>query len=313
MTNTQDRYHIDSQQASRIDAILRDVARRELLPRFGHLAPRDIIEKAPGDVVTVADRNVESALAAELTKVVPGSVVVGEEACADDPDLTRLLDGTAPVWIIDPIDGTHNFVAGGARFATLVTLAHNGQLVASWIYAPLLDLMATATADNGAYLNGNLVQLRPTPSPVRYLDIAIPDRAWWPADQIEHLNTLTHHAEHLSIMDTAALEYVRMTRRRRAAIISTWDDDHTAGILLHAEAGGVTLTRDGTPFRLTGDNALPLVSAPDLATAIAIHAAMTQPHQPSTPPMPGQRPQALDTGWVQRRARTTTGDVRAAS
>jgi fructose-1,6-bisphosphatase/inositol monophosphatase family enzyme len=62
-------------------------------------------------------------------------------------------------------------------------------------------------------------------------------------------------------------------------MIVTWENpwDHAAGLLLHAEAGGVALTAAGEPFQLAGGNALPLVVAPDAATATSVHAAMATP------------------------------------
>ena len=131
-----------------VDRIIRAVAEREILPRFGRLTGADISEKAPGDLVTVADRAAEEALTAALEAAVPGSVAVGEEAVAGDRGLLAEIAGERPVWIIDPIDGTHNFAAENPRFTTLVALAHRGRLVASWTYAPVLDLMAPEPPDD---------------------------------------------------------------------------------------------------------------------------------------------------------------------
>src|SRR5512138_204235 len=121
---------IDARDANEVERIIRTVNEREVVPRFGRLAASDIAEKAPGDLVTVADRAAEAAMIEALQAVVPGSVAVGEEAVAEEPAVLAALDGDAPVWIIDPIDGTHNFVADNPRFATLVALAHRGELLA---------------------------------------------------------------------------------------------------------------------------------------------------------------------------------------
>jgi fructose-1,6-bisphosphatase/inositol monophosphatase family enzyme len=141
---------IDARDADEIERIIRTVAEREVEPWFGRLTATDIVEKAPGDLVTVADRAAEAALTVALEAVVPGSVTVGEEAVAADPTVQAALDGDAPVWVIDPIDGTHNFATDNPRFAMLVALAHRGELLASWTYAPALDLMATARRGAGA-------------------------------------------------------------------------------------------------------------------------------------------------------------------
>ena len=135
---------IDSRTAAQVEQLIRDVAAEHVLPYFGRLTAADIVEKGPGDLVTIADRSAEAALTEALTALVPGTVVVGEEAVAGDPGVLARLAGPDPVWVIDPVDGTHNFAAGNPRFTTLVTLARGGELLASWTYAPVLGVMATA-------------------------------------------------------------------------------------------------------------------------------------------------------------------------
>jgi fructose-1,6-bisphosphatase/inositol monophosphatase family enzyme len=86
-----------------------------VVPLFGALAAGDIEEKTPGEMVTIADRRAEEFLARELTRIVPGSRVVGEEGVHADPGVLALLSGPEPVWIIDPIDGTEAFATGSPR------------------------------------------------------------------------------------------------------------------------------------------------------------------------------------------------------
>src|SRR5262249_47738188 len=127
---------LDTHTMAEVERIIRDVAARDIMPRFGQLRPGDIAEKAPGDLVTVADRAAEESLIAALTAILPGSLVAGEEGIAADPNVAAALRGDRPVWVVDPIDGTHNFVADNVRFTVLVALAHRGELLASWTYAP---------------------------------------------------------------------------------------------------------------------------------------------------------------------------------
>src|SRR5215475_330010 len=98
---------LDAVTLAEVERVIRAVARDEILPYFGGLESGHIAEKAPGDLVTVADRAAEEALTEALSRLVPGSVVVGEEAVADDPATLRRLGGDAPVWVVDPVDGTH--------------------------------------------------------------------------------------------------------------------------------------------------------------------------------------------------------------
>ena len=123
---------IDDALFSAVEAAVRDTVAAEILPRWRRLAQHDIAEKTgPGDLVTVADKEAERRLTEVLTALLPGSVVVGEEAVHADPGVLGRIGGAEPVWIVDPVDGTANFVAGKEEFATLVALADGPELIAS--------------------------------------------------------------------------------------------------------------------------------------------------------------------------------------
>jgi fructose-1,6-bisphosphatase/inositol monophosphatase family enzyme len=162
----------------------------------------------------------------------------------------------------------------------LVALALRGELLASWTYAPALDLMATATRGGGAYVDGARVRVRPIGADgLRYLDVHTAQQRWWTPQQREAFNILCRHGVALAYFDTSGLEYVELASGRRSVMIVTWENpwDHAAGLLLHAEAGGVARTATGEPFGIAGGNALPLVVAPDAVTATRVHAAMLAP------------------------------------
>jgi fructose-1,6-bisphosphatase/inositol monophosphatase family enzyme len=219
-------------------------------------------------LVSDADKSAEELVRGQLKRTRPRDAVEGEEFETTGHGPRR--------WVIDPIDGTHNFVAGSPRFAVLVALARQGELLASWTYAPELDLMATAAKGGGAFVDGERVRVRPAHG-LRFLDVTTSQPKWWDEEQRSQSNTLCGHGVSLAFFDTSGLEYLELAAGRRSAMILGWEFpwDHAAGILLHAEAGGVTMTADGSPFRLSGGNALPFVSAPDAATAQLIVEGLT--------------------------------------
>ncbi|MGW6461793.1 inositol monophosphatase family protein, partial [Streptomyces sp. NPDC055078] len=144
---------------SDVEEAIRKAAAAEIMPRYRQLAAHDIVEKdGPHNLVTTADRRAEEHLTASLTALLPGSVVVGEEAVHADPSIYEALRGDAPVWIVDPVDGTRQFVRGERGFCTLVALARRGELLASWTYAPVLDELAIAVRGLGARLDGALLR-----------------------------------------------------------------------------------------------------------------------------------------------------------
>lgn len=144
---------------SEIDSIIRAIGAAEIMPRFRKLAAGDIEMKGINDPVTVADKETERRLTEELTKYLPGSVVVGEESFANDKSIMARLDGGEPVWIIDPIDGTRNFVSGHPEFAIMVALVKNREPVASWIHDPNSGDTVMAEKGSGVWLRGKRLRL----------------------------------------------------------------------------------------------------------------------------------------------------------
>ncbi|MFI6051400.1 inositol monophosphatase family protein [Streptomyces violascens] len=252
-----------------VEEAVRKAAAAEIMPRFRQLAAHEIVEKnGPHDLVTVADRLAEEHLTASLTAILPGSVVVGEEAVHADPAVYDALRGDAPVWIVDPVDGTRQFVRGEAGFCTLVALAHRGELLASWTYAPALDEMAVAIRGRGATLNGEPLHAG-SPAPGAVLEVATSHPDYTTPEQKRALLGLRTEGVQPRPCGSAGLEYLAIARGELDALAFSWEYawDHAAGLLLVAEAGGAQTTIAGEPFRIAGGNALPFTAARDAATA----------------------------------------------
>jgi fructose-1,6-bisphosphatase/inositol monophosphatase family enzyme len=233
-----------------VEALLRRVAADAVLPRFGHLSLADIQEKAPGDLVTTADREAERLLSAGLVELLPGSVVVGEEAAAADPGLTGRLAGPGPVWLVDPIDGTANFAAGRQPFAMMVALVRDGQTVAACILDPVTGIAATAELGRGAMLAGRRVIAPRTRRPARQLR-GLCTIGHTPVSVRNQINRAAPTVgQVLSGHNCAGYEYLALVRDEQQFAffwrMLPWD--HAPGILIVEEAGGVAWHLDGTPF-----------------------------------------------------------------
>ncbi|AYG79518.1 Fructose-1,6-bisphosphatase/inositol-1-monophosphatase [Streptomyces hundungensis] len=259
-----------------VQEAVRKAAAAEIMPRFRQLAAHEIVEKnGPHDLVTVADRLAEEHLAASLTAILPGSVVVGEESVHADPAVYDALRGDAPVWIVDPVDGTRQFVRGEAGFCTLVALAHRGELLASWTYAPVLDEMAVAIRGRGATLNGRALHAG-SPEPGAVLDVATSHPDYTTPEQKRALLGLRTEGVRPRPCGSAGLEYLAVARGELDGVAFSWEYawDHAAGLLLVTEAGGAHTTVAGEPFRIAGGNALPFTAARDAATAERIRSLL---------------------------------------
>jgi histidinol-phosphatase len=119
--------------------------------------------KADGTWVTEADEAVERSLRAAIAERFPGHNVHGEEEGLLGADGGPAV-ADAPTWILDPIDGTHNYVDGVPIWATLVALAVDGEPVLGVVEAPALGETYAAARGLGARLNGEPIRARPAPS-----------------------------------------------------------------------------------------------------------------------------------------------------
>lgn len=259
-----------------VEAAVRAAAAAEIMPRYRQLAAHEIVEKnGPHDLVTTADRLAEEHLTASLSRLLPGSVVVGEEAVHADPTVYESLSGEAPVWIVDPVDGTRQFVRGEPAFCTLVALAHHGETLASWTYAAALDEMAVAVRGRGATLNGAPLHAG-SPEPGAALRVAMSHPDYTTDAQKRALLGLRTEGIDVRPCGSAGLEYLGVARGDLDAVAFNWEFawDHAAGLLLVTEAGGVQATLSGVPFRIAGGNDMPFTAARDRATADSVLAAL---------------------------------------
>jgi fructose-1,6-bisphosphatase/inositol monophosphatase family enzyme len=269
-----------------VEEAVRKAAAAEIMPRFRRLAEHEVDRKSgPHDLVTDADRLAELYLTDALGALLPGSVVVGEEAVHDNPVVYEALRGDAPVWIVDPVDGTRQFVHGDPGFCTLVALAHRGVVLASWTYAPARDQLATAVRGQGAFLDGASLRSG-APEPGRPLEVATSHPDYTTDEQKHALLGLWTDGVAPRACGSAGLEYLAVARGRLDATAFSWEAawDHAAGLLLVEEAGGAHLTLAGGPFRITGNNPLPFTTARDAATARRVTGLLSGPEDRSSHP-----------------------------
>ncbi len=122
-------------------------AGRLLIRDFGELENLQVSLKAPADFVSTADEHTERILIEELSRARPGYGFLAEETgTGGGPDKSHR-------WIIDPIDGTTNFLHGIPIFGISIALEREGQLVSAVVYNPVIDEMYVAEKGHGAYLN----------------------------------------------------------------------------------------------------------------------------------------------------------------
>jgi fructose-1,6-bisphosphatase/inositol monophosphatase family enzyme len=253
---------------ARVAALVEEVAAIEILPRFEKLAAHEVREKSPGDLVTVADEAAEAWLTPRLLAELPGSLVVGEEAAAADPEVMRHLDEAESLWIIDPVDGTANFASGRPGFAVMIAYIHRGEVVAGWIYDAVGRRMAVAEHGAGAFTNGQ--RLRVGAAPADPADMSGTLHAGQFGDPVlrQRIQERRTRLRAVKSLRCAGLEYMRLADGSLDFSLFTklmpWD--HAPGVLLHREAGGHAGYLEGGGYDPAAIHRSGLLLAPDPAS-----------------------------------------------
>lgn len=246
----------------RVAQLMRRTAAQAILPRFRTLHANEIDEKSPGELVTAADREAEALLTAGLLALLPGSAVLGEEAASAQPDSVQRLSGQADLWVVDPLDGTANFVEGKPTFSVMVALMRCGETVASWMLDPLTDKLAVAQKGGGAWLGGQRIATPRTVPDDRDLRGAVLTR-FLPAELRLNIEARAPRVGGiLPGLRCAGHEYPDVATGAQNFVLfwRTEPWDHAPGALFITEAGGYVARLDGTPY-------VPLVGGKGLLVA----------------------------------------------
>ena len=127
-------------------------AAKILIRDFGEIENLQVSLKGPGNFVTASDLKVEKILVEELQKARPTYSILSEE-------VGQINNDESFKWIIDPIDGTSNFLHGIPHFAISIGLEHDKEIICGIIYDPIKDEIFTAEKGNGAYLNNKRMRV----------------------------------------------------------------------------------------------------------------------------------------------------------
>jgi fructose-1,6-bisphosphatase/inositol monophosphatase family enzyme len=229
-------------------AAMADAAATEIMPRWQSLAASEIRTKsADWDLVTDADVNAERMLTSALRQLID-IPVVGEEATAADASLLDIVGAPGACWVVDPVDGTRNFVDGKETFACMIALIDEGRTQAAWITYPTTGREIHAALGVGAFLDGDRITA-PAPPDAAALRGAIGARID-PGDRgtvLDRAATLGPASpirycagwDYLDVV-TGITDYVSFTRSL------PWD--HAPGSLIVREAGLDSRRHDGSEY-----------------------------------------------------------------
>ena len=123
------------------------------LKHWNRVTADAVNDKSLNQLVSFVDQQSEQILVEALLAAVPGSTIIGEESASDNRVITEYT------WVIDPLDGTTNYLHGLPVFSISVALLHHGEPVIGIVDCPVLNERFTAIKGQGAYLNGTPIQV----------------------------------------------------------------------------------------------------------------------------------------------------------
>lgn len=211
--------------------------------------------KGPQDLVTDADLAAQAAVREVLMKAFPAHAFLGEES----PDMSLLADPDRLTWIVDPLDGTTNYVHGFPCYATSVAVAQGGRVLAGAMFDPSSNELFSAGHGAGATLGGQPIRVTQAAKLEEALvAVSLPPQCTAASPDVQDLLAVIPRAQAIRRTGSAALNlaYVACGRMDAhwASHIHPWDV--AAGLLLIAEAGGVVTAHNGGPFNLAKANFL---------------------------------------------------------
>jgi myo-inositol-1(or 4)-monophosphatase len=209
------------------------------------------------DLVTEVDRASERMIRELIHQFCPDHAFLGEEeSYGSDERFSRRLEKAVSepfLWIVDPIDGTTNFVQGMSGFTVSIALAARGDMVIGVVYDPCSDEMYWAEKGQGTFLNGKKI----TVSTADSLEQCVIGTGF-PTDErarsavVEGIGELSRKSRSIRSLGSAALQLAYVASGRLEAYweygLSIWDT--AAGAVLIREAGGNVTDASGRPFNL---------------------------------------------------------------
>lgn len=243
-----------SEQAERVaveaarqaGAVMREALR-------GHLEVRS--KSSAIDLVTQVDVQCEQLINQILRTAFPGHTMIGEESAAEygwtDEQVATATMEAENAWIVDPIDGTRNYVQRISGFTCSIALVRRGRVELGVVYDPMADEIFVARRGHGARCNDRPIRVASVPDlGMAVMGTAFPSAPASRARATADIAAIAPRVMDMRCLGSAALDlaYVACGRLTGSCDLDLHSWDHAAGALLVEEAGGVMTDAHGTPY-----------------------------------------------------------------
>ena len=229
---------------NRLAELVREVAQTAVMPRFLNAA---VSTKSDGTRLTEADLHAQALFAQKLPQIID-CPMQGEEMSAEEQH-AMWQHATTGLWVVDPIDGTNNFINGLPHFALSVAYIRHGRAQLGAIFHPMMQEMFTAERGHGAHLNGRPLPLRNTPKKLHESIAGVEVKYLRSGKLASRMQTLHPFGSQRS-MGSSTLDWCYLAAGRYDLYLhggqKLWD--YAAGALIYEEAGGRLATLEGDDF-----------------------------------------------------------------
>jgi myo-inositol-1(or 4)-monophosphatase len=213
---------------------------------------------SPHDLVTEVDKGAETLIRNLISTHFPHHSFLGEEGVEPGPDASAQalanMSDSEYLWIVDPLDGTTNYVHGFPFFVVSIALAYKGEVIVGVIYDPSRDELFVAEKGKGAYVKGKRMSVS---TENRLIDSLV--GSGFPADRnyalpinLTGIQALAPKVRNIRVAGSAALHLAYVAAGRLSGFweigLNSWD--MAAGSLLIQEAGGLVTDTAGKPYSL---------------------------------------------------------------
>ncbi len=217
--------------------ILFNISRKIIIPSFGNLSDSQISYKNGKDIVTEVDIAVEIELRNYLLKLIKNSNFIGEETYSKNPYILNYYLTDNFCWTVDPIDGTSNFAKSKKKFAVMVALTKNKEIIQSFIYKPISNefMYADKTA---TYLENKKIKL----NKYKKIEDSIGSIStkYWDEIKLEKLLTIKNNFKNINSYGSIGCEYfdIALGNRDFALLSRLHPWDHIPGVFIVRQAEG---------------------------------------------------------------------------
>ncbi len=243
---------LNDEQRAAVKSLIKNTGDKCIFPYFKNLHKSDIsFKESKSDPVSIADKEAELLLNKGLLSILPNSLFIGEELFERKPEILNYLNQQdIPVWVVDPIDGTNNFISGQDGFGIMVCLVFYGEIISSWFYEICTKKLTIFHKGNDVTINGEILK---TSSPCKKPFTGQIGKKLYQYPEAQKIKNTSLDGKIDPAKQPSIITYHKILTGELDFLIFkiTYPWDHLPGIALLSESGAVFNRWSGKSFQFS--------------------------------------------------------------